>query len=143
MAQLVLHVHPVRDAGAVGDHQGHPAMGLSLGQGLHRLRRVCPHGDLSHVDVPVGHGDLAEILLPGRLSARGELGDRRAGRRLRRLAAGVRVHLGVHHQDVDVPSGREHMVQAAEADVIGPTVSSNDPNTRLDQSVGDTFQTTR
>ncbi len=56
-----------------------------------------------------------------------------AGRRLRRLAAGVGVDLGVEHQDVDVAARGEHVVQAAEADVVGPAVAADDPDAAADQ----------
>ena len=59
---------------------------------------------------------------------RRELRHRAARRRLRRLAAGVRVDLGVEHQDVDVAAGGEHVVEAAEADVVGPAVAADDPD---------------
>jgi hypothetical protein len=36
------------------------------------------------------------------------------------LASGVRVHLGVEHQDVDVVTRRQHVVEATEADGVGP-----------------------
>ena len=48
----------------------------------------------------------AEVLLGDRLAGRRELGHRAERRRLRRLAAGVRVDLGVEHQDVDVAAAR-------------------------------------
>ncbi len=140
MAQLIFHVHPMGDAGAVGDHEGDSPVGFGLGQGLDGLCGVGSHGDLAHIDVAVGHGDLTQILLARGFASSCEFGDGRPGRRLRGLAARVRIHLGVHDEDVDVPSGSEDMVQAAESDVVCPTVTTNDPNARFDQSVGYPFE---
>ena len=69
---------------------------------MHRLRVLGPEGDARHVDVAVGHGHQAEVLLGHLLARRGELGGGAERGRLGRLAAGVGVDLGVEHQDVDV-----------------------------------------
>jgi hypothetical protein len=53
------------------------------------------------------------------------------------LAAGVGVDLGVEHQDVDVRAGGQDVVEAAEADVVGPAVAADDPDALADQGVGD------
>ena len=64
------------------------------------------------------------MLLPGRR----ELRDRAALRGLRRLAAGVGVDLGVEHEDVHVAARRQHVVEPAEADVVGPPVAADEPH---------------
>ena len=43
------------------------------------------------------------------------------------LSAGVGVDLGVKDEDVDVLAGGQHVVKAAEADVVGPAVAAEDP----------------
>ena len=58
------------------------------------------------------------------------------GRRLRHLAAGVGIDLGVEHQDVDVAARCEHVIEPAVADVVGPAVAADDPDALLDQVVG-------
>ncbi len=58
-------------------------------------------------------------------------------RGLRRLSAGVRVHLGVEHQDVDVATGRQDVVEATKADVVRPPVAADDPHTLADEAAGD------
>ena len=98
--------------------------------------RVGAHRDLGDVDVAVVDGDHAQVLLADRLALRGELGHGAAGGRLRRLAAGVRVDLGVEHQDVHVAARGEHVVEPAEADVVGPAVAADDPDAPADQGVG-------
>ena len=62
---------------------------------------------------------------------------RRRAACLGRLAAGVGVDLGVEHQHVDVASAGQHVVQAAEADVVGPAVAADDPDALLRPGVGD------
>jgi hypothetical protein len=53
------------------------------------------------------------------------------------LAAGVGVNLGIEHEDVDVASAGEHVIEAAVADVISPAVAADDPDTLFHQHVGD------
>jgi len=90
--------------------------------------------------VTVGDGLHREILLVGRLAAGGELGDRTQRGRLGRLAAGVRIHLGIHHQDVHVSSGRQHMIQTRRTDIVGPTVATDDTHRAAHQVIGDRTQ---
>ncbi len=59
------------------------------------------------------------------------------GSRLRRLSAGVGVDLGIEHQQVDVASAGEDVIEAAVADVVGPAVAADDPDTLLHQHVGE------
>ena len=78
--------------------------------------------------------------LPLALPRGGELGHGASWRRLRRLAAGVRVHLGVEHEDVDVAPRRQHVVEPAEADVVGPAVAADDPHALARQAAGERQQ---
>ena len=96
------HVDAVGDAGRVGDHQRGAGIGVGLEQRLGRLQVVGPHGDLGDVHVAVGAGHRTEVLLGRLLAGGGELGHRAPLGGLRGLAAGVRVDLGVEHEDVDV-----------------------------------------
>ena len=140
VAHRLGHVDAVGDARRVGDHERRPGPGVGLEEGLGRLEVVGPDGDLGDVDVAVGAGDGAEILLAARLAGGGELGHGAPGRRLRRLAAGVRVHLGVEHEDVDVAPGRQDVVEPAEADVVGPAVAADDPHALAGQAAGECQQ---
>ena len=117
---------------------------ISDGPGRRRLRRsalsrlsvVGARSPLGHVDVAVGRGQHARGPSCRRLAPGGELGHRAAGRRLGGLAAGVGVDLGVQHQDVDVAPRGQHVVEAAEADVVGPAVAADDPDALADEVVG-------
>ena len=137
------HVDAVGDAGRIGDDEARPGPRLGLDQRLRGLGVVGADRDLGDVDVAVGAGDRAQVLLADALARCRELRDRAAGGGLRRLAAGVRVHLGVEHEDVDVPSGRQHVVEAAEADVVGPPVATDDPDALAHERVGDRRQLRR
>ena len=74
------------------------------------------------------------------LARRGELGGGAERRGLGLLASGVGVHLGVEHEDVDVAAGGQHVVEAAVADVVGPSVAADDPDALLDEVVGEETQ---
>ena len=128
------------DAVAVGDDEGRPRVRLGLAEGPEGLRVAAAHGDARHVDVAVGHRHQGQVLLGGRLAARRELRDGGAGGGLRHLAAGVRVHLGVEDQDVDVLARGQDVVEAAKPDVVRPAVAADDPHGSLDESVGDAPQ---
>ena len=87
---------------------------------------------------------LADLLAAGGVVCRRlgrQLGDS-AGRAerplevllIRALSAGVGVHLGVD-DDVHVLAAGQHVVQAAESDVIAPAVTAEDPLALLDEAV--------
>ena len=131
------HVHAVGDAGRVGDDEARSGPRLGLDQRLCGLSVVGADRDLGDVDVAVRPGDRSEVLLPAALARGGELGDGATRCRLRGLAARVGVHLGVEHEDVDVPAARQDVVEASEADVIGPSVTADDPCALADERIGD------
>ncbi len=134
------HVDAVGDAVAVGENERRPRIGLGLAEGLQRMLRIGAHGDLGDIDIAVSDRLEGEILSGRPLARRGELCDRPERRRLRRLAAGVGIDLGVEHQYVDVPTGGEHMVETAIADVVGPAVAAHDPDAATDQVIDDRQQ---
>ena len=115
-------------AGGVADDEGGAVIGLGLGDGLDGLGGVGAHGDLGHVHIAVGHGDLGQGLLLHFLTGSGELGHLADVGSLGSLAAGVGVDLGVEDEDVDILAGSQDVVQAAEADVVGPAVAAEDPD---------------
>ena len=114
-----------------------PVIRLGFEERLRRLRHLGAEGHPRDVDVAVHVRQQAEILLADRLAGRRELRGGAERRRLRRLAAGVRVDLGVHDQDVDVAPVGEHVIEAAVADVVGPPVAADQPHALLHQVVGE------
>ena len=85
------------------------------------------HSHLRHIDVAVALGNHTEVFLANLLAGGGELGDSAGRGGLRALSAGVGIHLGVDHHDVDVLAAGQHVVQTAESDVVAPAVSAEDP----------------
>ena len=134
------HIVAMGDAVAVGDDQRRPRVRLGLEKRLRGLRHLGPDGHACHVHVAVHVGQQPEILLADRLSRGGELGGGAERRGLRLLASGVGVHLGVEHQDVDVAAVGQHVIEAAEADVVRPPVAADEPDALLHQIVGEYFQ---
>ncbi len=78
--------------------------------------------------------------MPHSLAAHGEFGNCPARRGFAGLSAGVGIHFGVQHEDVDVAPGGKHVIQSAVADVVGPTVAAHDPYGLLDEAVGNADQ---
>ena len=143
LVQSVAHLETVGDAMAVGDHQRRSGVGLRFSEGLQRLLPVGAHCHLGDIDIPVRDRLQRKVLARHRLSASGELGDRPQRGGLRHLPTGVRVHLGVEHQHVDVASAGQHVVQAAGTDVVGPAVAPDDPHAAAHQVVHDAAQLVR
>ena len=143
LLHAVAHVDAVRDALRVRQDQGRSRVRLGLAHGHERLLVVRPHGDLGDVDAAVVDGHQRQVLAWRRLPRRGEFRRRAERRRLRRLAAGVRIDLGVEHEDVDVLARREHVVEAAVVDVVGPAVAADDPDRSTDEEVGEREQVGR
>ena len=130
------HIDAVGDARAVGDdHRGAPVR-LGLAESLERLQRVGAHGDGGHVDIAVVDGHHAQVFLAHGLAAGGVLGHGGPRGGLGSLAAGVRVDLGVQHQDIDVAARGQDVIQPTKADVVSPAVATHDPDATADQGVG-------
>jgi hypothetical protein len=53
------------------------------------------------------------------------------------LTAGIRINLGVEHEDVHVAAAGQHVIEAAEADVVGPAVAADDPDRLLHKRIDD------
>ena len=70
-----------------------------------------------------------------RLPAAANFATAACGGGLGGLSAGVGVHLGIEHEHVDVLILRQHMIQSAVADVVGPAVAAEDPEGLLGQQV--------
>ena len=123
------------DTLGVGEDQRGALVGLGFAKSVERLLRVGAHGDLRNINVAVGDRLEREVLARDALAGGGELRGGAERRRLRRLAAGVGIDLGVEHQNVDVAPGGQHVVEAAVADVIGPAVAADDPDAAPDEVV--------
>ncbi len=118
---------------SVADDQGRPVVGLGLGNGLDGLSGIGTHGDLSHIDIAIAHGNLRQGLLLGLLAGSRELSDLTDVGSLGSLSAGVGVNLGIEDEDVHILVLSQHMVHAAEADIVCPAVAAEDPYGLLGQ----------
>ena len=125
----------VVDAGRVADDERRAVVGLGLLDDVEVLGLAGAHSHLRHIDVAVALGNHTEVFLADLLAAGGELGDSTGRGGLRALSAGVGVHLGVHNDDVDILAAGQHVVQAAESDVLAPAVAAEDPLALLDEAV--------
>ena len=123
LGRAVRHVVAVRDAVAVGDDERRSRVRLGFEKGLDGLAHLRAEGHARHIHVAVHVGEQTEVLLLGRLAGRRELGHRAERRRLRLLAAGIRIDLGVEHEDVHVTLAGQDVIEAAVADVVGPPVA--------------------
>ena len=115
------------DARCIGNHQRRSWVRLRFCNRLDRLIAVCPHGDLRYIHIAVGHGHDPQVFLAGLFAACGKLRHRCGRRSFGRLTAGIRIHFRVKHQNVDVLPRCQHMVQAAVADVVSPSVAAENP----------------
>ena len=125
------------DAVRIGDDDGRSVVGFGFKEGLDGLHPVESHGNAGHVYITVTHGHHSQVLLADGLAAGGELRDGSDGRGLGHLPPGVGVHFGVHDEDVDVLARGKHVVETAETDVVGPSVTAEDPDGAADKIVGD------
>ena len=71
------------------------------------------------------------------LAAGGKFRHRGARSGFGRLTPGVGIDLGIEDEHIHVAAAGQYVIEAAVADVIGPTVSADDPNAFLHQEVGD------
>ena len=88
---------------------------------------VSTHSDLSDIDVAVGGGNHAEVLLADALTLGSKLSNSTERCSLRGLATGVGVNLSIEHEDVDVLTAGDDVVETAVADVVRGTVATDDP----------------
>ena len=137
------HIDAVRDAVAVGKNQRWPGIRLGLAKRLQRVLRIGTHRHLGDIDVAIGDRLQREVLARRPLARGGELRHGAERRRLRSLAAGVGIDLGVEHQNIDVARAGEHVIEAAVADIVSPSVTADDPDAAPDQMIDDRQQIER
>ena len=100
---------------------------LSFGDSFEELVLVSAHSYLSYIDVTVGNSHHAEVLLLGAFAGSSELCDSCSRGSFRGLTAGVGVNFRIENEDVDVVVRSEDMVNTAVTDIVGPTVTTDDP----------------
>ena len=105
-----------------------PSICLCLSDCFDGLVHVSTHSDLCNIDITVGHSDFSKALLSDCFTSCSELCNLTDLRSLGSLTAGVGVNFGIEYHDVDIFTGSQNVVYAAEADIVCPTVAAEDPN---------------
>ena len=108
---------------------------LSLAECLQTLALVSTHSHLCYIYVAVGSLHETQVLLAHALAVGSKLSDGTDGRCLGSLTAGVGVNLGVDDEDVDILTRTDDMVQTTVTDVVGSTVTTDDPLAALHEVV--------
>ncbi len=123
------------DTRSVSDDQGRSRICLCLSDCLYGLSHISTHGDLCYIYITIGHCDACKVFLLGLFTTSCELSDRTGLGSLGSLSTGVGVNLGIEYHDVDVFAGSKNMVNAAESDIVSPSVTTEDPLGLLSQEV--------
>ena len=124
------------DTWSVSNDQGWSWICLSLSQiALAVWCRVSTHGDLCYIYITVGHCNACKVFLLGLFTTSSELSNRTSLGSLGSLSTCVGVNLGIEYHDVDIFAGSQNVVYAAEADIISPSVTTEDPLGLLSQIV--------
>ena len=123
------------DTRGVGDDKRGTGIAFSLTDGLYGLVIVCAHSDLCYIHIAIAHGHACQVFLAGALSA-GRKFCSGAGRgRLGGLTACIGINLRIKYQDIDILTAGKNVIQSAEADIIGPSVASENPLGLLGEAV--------
>src|SRR5699024_8642371 len=123
------------DTRSISNDQGRTRICLCLCQSFHSLVEVSAHGDLSNIYIAIAHGDRSHVFLLHFFTACCELSDRTGRRSLGGLSASIGVNLCIEYHNVDVASACENMVNAAESDIVSPSVTAEDPLGFLGQEI--------
>ena len=115
------------DTGCIGDDDGRSVPSLSLADSLQGLSVVSTHSNLSYIYITVSGSDHTEILLADALALSSELSDSTKRSSLRSLTTGVRVNLSIEHEDVNVLTISNHVVETKLTDIVRSTVATDDP----------------
>ena len=101
-------------------------LSFSFEEGLHGLGIVGADGDVTDIDITVGHGDVAQVLLRQILTLGSEFRNRGTRGGLGSLTAGVGVNFGIQDEDVDVAAGSQNVVNTTVTNIVSPTVTTEE-----------------
>ena len=122
-----LDLQTVVDAGSVGDDERRTGISLRFTDGLQALSLVSAHGNLSDIDVTVSGLHETEVFLGDTLAGSSKLSNGTHGSGFGSLTAGVGIYLRVKHEDVHVFTACEHVVESTVTNVVGSTVTADNP----------------
>ena len=113
---------------------------FSFVHSLNNLHIVSAHRNLRNINVTVRHSNHSQIFLRQSLTCGSEFSGSAHRGSLRLLTTGIRVNTSIHNEDVDVFAGSDSVVKTAEADIISPTVTTQNPNRFLDEVISQNVQ---
>src|SRR5579862_8342732 len=97
---------------------------------------VASHGDAGDVNRSVADGLHRQVFFAGVFAAGGEFRHRSARCCLGHLATSIGIDFCVEHQDVDVHTRSQNVIESTGADVIGPSVATHQPHAFAHQRLG-------
>ena len=118
---------------SISQNQGRTRISLCLCDCLNGLSIISTHGNLSYIYIAVGHCNACKVFLLGLFTASCELSNCTGLCGLGILTAGVGVNLGIEYHNVDILARCQNVVYAAEADIVSPSVTTEDPLRLLSQ----------
>ena len=104
--------------------------------GFDELCLVGAHRALRDIDITIGHGDCAQVLLLHALAGSGELGNRTCRGSLEAWPPVLEYTSVSTTRTLTSFAHGENVVQTAVTDIIGPAVAADDPDGFLDEQVG-------
>mmetsp|Transcript_40409 Transcript_40409/g.65524 ORF Transcript_40409/g.65524 Transcript_40409/m.65524 type:complete len:273 (-) Transcript_40409:2948-3766(-) len=122
-------------ARGIGNDKGSTRVRLCLHKGTNHLRLVCTKSDTGNVDIRVLHCKHAQILLLPSLTGLCKQLDSSGRSGLGALSTSVAVHLRVKYQDVHLLPTGKNVIKTSIADIVGPTVATNDELSNLGEEV--------
>ncbi len=99
------------------------------------LVEVSTHGDLCYIYITIAHSDRSQVFLLGLFTTSCELCYCTSRGSFGRLSTCVGVNLCIEYHDVDVFAGSKYVVNAAESDIVSPSVTTEDPLGFLSEEV--------
>ena len=131
LTHTALGLQTVVDTWSVSDDDRRSVPSLSLADSLESLCVVSTHSNLSYVYITVSGSNHTQILLADALTLSSELSNSTKRSSLRGLTTGVRVNLSIEHENVNVLTRSNHVVETAVTDIVRSTVTTDDPLTAL------------
>src|SRR4029453_2908024 len=135
------HVVAMGYAVAISHNERWAGIAICLQEGLRGLSHLGPKSHAGHIDMTVHGSEEAQVFLPYGFSGGSELRGGAQRRRLGLLSASVRVDLSAEYQHVHIAPARENMIEAAVADVVGPSIATDQPYAFLHQIIGKRIET--
>ena len=123
------------DTWSISNDQGWPRISFCFSNCFNSLVEVSTHGDLCYVYISIAHCDGSHIFLLSLFTTSCELCDSTCWCRFRRLSTCVGVNFCIEYHYVDVTSTCKNMVNTTEADIVSPSVTTEDPLGFLGQIV--------